>query len=383
MASIVEERPVEEAPAEEASAKAVPAGEARAGEEAAEEQAFCEAQGEQVGSPQRVAPPTGRDASPEQLDRDDVQSPISQTVETSRSQCPSGHRLEIARAPAGQCDGCGGRVADRQIVSACVDCNWYLCTTCRPIPHCPSSHPLCASVAAAGTCDGCRRGVSQGETVSACRDCNWYLCTSCQPCEDPWTGRVGSSESLNAANGSLPQCPSGHELKTAKARAGQCDGCGGRVASGQIVSECTECNFYLCTTCRPCQQCPSAHRLHVAAAVAGTCDGCQRRVKLGEIVSDCRICDWYLCMSCQPLEKQSESPVGISLSSQRAGTCALCRRPTTQEDMTISSNGHVWHICETCAAGKQGIGALASRAETTQDCAKGHKLEARPAVAGA
>merc|ERR1719277_2299661 len=79
----------------------------------------------------------------------------SKEAVTEVNECPKGHRLTIARVPAGSCDGCTSRVPEGQLVSSCSDCNWYLCTTCSPITRCPEGHELHLGAAVQGRCDGC------------------------------------------------------------------------------------------------------------------------------------------------------------------------------------------------------------------------------------
>jgi len=247
----------------------------------------------------------------------------------SSTRCPSGHRLALARAPAGSCDGCGHVVAEDQVVWDCRQCNWYLCAHCEPIAHCPKQHDLHTSQAVVGTCDGCGKRVKKGQVVSNCSECNWYVCARCRPA---W------------------QCPSKHKLQTIAAVAGTCDGCHRHVRQGAAVSDCRTCNWYLCGACRPILRCPQHHDLQTAAAVAGTCDGCRAYVHQGEPVSDCRECNWYLCSRCTPLTKPPK------------GRCTLCKQPAMPSDKTITSNGHRWQICSSCEESCEAPAAAPDRA---------------------
>jgi hypothetical protein len=211
-----------------------------------------------------------------------------------------------------------------------------------------------------------------------------------------------------AGSGEVPkpvtEGPQGHSLKVARAPAGKCDGCGRKVAEGEVVMDDREKNYYICSSCKPIASCPEGHGLHTSIAVPGRCDGCGRTVKQGEVVSDCRICDWYLCSTCQPSVK-SEVPESLCIARQRAGKCAVCKEPTVQEDVSIVSNGHIWHLCAVCAVQGRtvihGDPAVNAQAHTqsasiaegceseagpesrrTWQCPKGHKLEACPATEG-
>mmetsp|Transcript_17605 Transcript_17605/g.48605 ORF Transcript_17605/g.48605 Transcript_17605/m.48605 type:complete len:339 (-) Transcript_17605:61-1077(-) len=50
----------------------------------------------------------------------------------------------------------------------------------------------------------------------------------------------------------VARCLEGHQLWPWQARAGTCDGCGGKVKSGERVMDCRRCDYYLCSQCRPC-----------------------------------------------------------------------------------------------------------------------------------
>jgi len=52
--------------------------------------------------------------------------------------------------------------------------------------------------------------------------------------------------------------------------------------------------------------CPAGHSLKPWKATAGSCDGCNRKVAAGEYVMVCRQCNWYLCEQCHPQERQKK-----------------------------------------------------------------------------
>jgi len=260
------------------------------------------------------------------------------------TQCPKGHALKHAQATAGQCDGCAKPVAEGELVMDCRDCNWYLCTACRPITECPSGHALHSAAAIAGGCNGCKKSVKQGDMVMDCRQCNWYLCLKCQP---------------------MTQCPSGHELKRwVTQQAGKCDLCSKPTQQGDMVMDCRRCNWYLCTSCHPqskgaanctaaaadagaLPQCAAGHPMQPAVAQAGNCDGCSKKVLAGEMVTDCRQCNYYLCKACQPITMCKK---GHRLQSQaaRAGACDGCHRPIQSNQNVMECESCNWYLCSMC-----------------------------------
>jgi len=52
--------------------------------------------------------------------------------------------------------------------------------------------------------------------------------------------------------------------------------------------------------------CPAGHSLEPWESTAGSCDGCNRRVAAGEYVMVCRQCNWYLCERCHPQERHKK-----------------------------------------------------------------------------
>lgn len=147
----------------------------------------------------------------------------------------------------------------------------------------------------------------------------------------------------------VPQsCPAGHVLKYAHATDGTCDGCRSKVSEGQLVSDCRECNFYLCTTCTPIVACPSGHQLHVEPALPGKCDGCGKSVAGGSLVMNCRECNWYLCTSCQ---SPMQCPSGHMLkpwACQVSGKCDLCAKPTKEGEVVADCRECNWFLCVAC-----------------------------------
>uniref|UniRef100_A0A7S0F921 Uncharacterized protein n=1 Tax=Pyrodinium bahamense TaxID=73915 RepID=A0A7S0F921_9DINO len=146
------------------------------------------------------------------------------------------------------------------------------------------------------------------------------------------------------------QCPAGHRLDREAVRAGVCDGCGRAVSDGERAMNCTSCNWYLCTTCRP-PQCPSGHKLRLTSASDGTCDGCKRRVWKGDPVMDCPQCDWWLCAVCHPPARITECPVGHALqpsSSQMSRRCGGCEQMIPRGGRSMDCLRCAWYLCDSC-----------------------------------
>mmetsp|Transcript_58654 Transcript_58654/g.132177 ORF Transcript_58654/g.132177 Transcript_58654/m.132177 type:complete len:320 (+) Transcript_58654:82-1041(+) len=279
-----------------------------------------------------------------------VAAPRASSIEATtqnrkESHCPGGHLLQFALAFAGHCDGCGQAVKKGGVVMDCRPCNWYLCTACQPVAECPKAHKLKAVVLPpdlAGRCDGCERALGTGSLAMDCRECNWYLCKACNPITTCTAGHslqrwvtegVGRCDSCTKevperamvmdcrqcdwyvcaacvphnvyiCDGAdeevapLPQCSSGHTLRPRLSQPGSCDRCSRPVKSKEMVSACTPCNWYVCTTCHPIKQCLRGHALVSKPADEGTCDGCGKPVRKDESVMDCKRCNWYLCAMC-------------------------------------------------------------------------------------
>lgn len=174
----------------------------------------------------------------------------------------------------------------------------------------------------------------------------------------------------------------GHTLKYARAPQGTCDGCLAKVSKGALVSDCRECNWYLCTSCTPIVTCPSGHKLHTQAAVQGRCDGCDKTVAQGTLVMGCTDCNWYLCNDCQAL---MECPLGHDLKpwvSQVNGRCDLCKKPTKQGDLVADCRECNWFLCASChpqltAKPMEEVGDVAT---PLPQCPQGHS--AIPMMAG-
>jgi len=64
----------------------------------------------------------------------------------------------------------------------------------KEVSHCPAAHLLRPWEARAGCCDGCSRKVMQGEHVMDCRQCNWYVCSTCRPAQ-PSDGSIWNAVS--------------------------------------------------------------------------------------------------------------------------------------------------------------------------------------------
>jgi len=274
--------------------------------------------------------------------------PVAHAHTIAPRSCPAGHALKYARATKGNCDGCGSKVSEGQLVSDCRECNYYLCTTCTPITACPRGHQLRVEPALPGKCDGCSKGVAGGSLVMSCRECNWYLCTGCQSLMQcptghalkPWASQVNGKcdlcakptkqgevvadcrecnwflcdachpqltvkaiaeprEAQKAPVSPLPKCSKGHDAIPTRAGPGcSCDKCGYKIRQGSMSSYCAECNWALCAECHPIRQCKLGHKLEAGQAVAGTCDGCGKHLHENQHVLDCKQCNYYLCGTC-------------------------------------------------------------------------------------
>lgn len=179
-------------------------------------------------------------------------------------------------------------------------------------------------------------------------------------------------------------CPAGHTLKYDRAPAGTCDGCLGKVKQGSLVSDCRECNWYLCTICTPIIKCPSGHALVAQAVIAGKCDGCSKSVAQGTLVMNCQECNWYLCKKCQAL---TQCPTGHELkpwASQTSGKCDLCSKPTKQGELVADCRDCNWFICAAChpqLTAPEKLDVERGAAMPLPKCPQGHDV--LPALAGA
>lgn len=63
--------------------------------------------------------------------------------------------------------------------------------------------------------------------------------------------QTAASSSAAPSVSTATKCPAGHTLRPWSAKPGWCDGCGGKIKSGQEVMDCRSCNYYLCNTCAP------------------------------------------------------------------------------------------------------------------------------------
>ena len=108
------------------------------------------------------------------------------------------------------------------------------------------------------------------------------------------------------------ECPKGHPLSPRVTPVvGGCDGpCGRKVGKGEMVRDCRQCNYYICSSCVP--TCRNGHALAPRITpTGGGCDGpCRRKVGKGESVFDCRQCNWYLCTTCMPLKEAVKASSG-------------------------------------------------------------------------
>jgi len=183
------------------------------------------------------------------------------------------------------------------------------------------------------------------------------------------------------AEASSSFCPKGHALKYERAAAGTCDGCHAKVAEGKLVSNCGDCNWYLCTTCTPIVSCPSGHQLHTQAAMQGYCDGCSKKVKQGSLVSACQECNWYICPDCQPL---MECPKGHALKlwvSQVSGHCDGCGAQTAQGEAVADCRECNYFLCASChPQSSTRPSELPEEATSLPKCPQGHDV--LPSLAG-
>jgi len=187
-----------------------------------------------------------------------------------------------------------------------------------------------------------------------------------------------SPAAADASTLSERSCPKEHALKYERAVAGTCDGCLGKVAEGKLVSNCSECNWYLCTTCTPILACPGGHQLHAQPAKPGSCDGCSKAVKQGKLVMGCSECNWYLCNSCQAL---MECPQGHALkpwASEVAGQCDRCAAPVKEGELVADCRECNWYICAKCHpqlnAPEEVADVDRSVPTSLPKCAQGHDL---------
>lgn len=189
-------------------------------------------------------------------------------------------------------------------------------------------------------------------------------------------------------------CKNGHTLCTAAAMEGNCDGCNKPVRKGQLVMDCRQCNFYLCSECLPCTHCPNNHALQRwVCQGGGFCDNCKTTVPKGDMVMDCRKCDWFLCQKCCPQHEENAWQCGPSLlatfcskehkhvplpecpSKHKlaprlavAGTCDKCGKGVRNGEGVMSCNTCNWYLCTTC--------------HPITQCPAGHSLSAVGAIAG-
>lgn len=201
----------------------------------------------------------------------------------------------------------------------------------------------------------------------------------------PDTTPVDSADTLTAISESR-SCPAGHALKYAQAPGGACDGCLAKVPEGSLVSDCRQCNWYLCTTCTPITTCPGGHQLGTQPAMAGKCDGCTKQVPQGALAMNCSECNWYLCTSCQAL---MQCPKGHALkpwASQVSGQCDLCTASVKKGDVVADCRECNWFLCEAChpqlttKASEQLAAVDHTTASPLPQCPQGH--DAVPAMAG-
>lgn len=189
---------------------------------------------------------------------------------------------------------------------------------------------------------------------------------------------------LNESEQFPKQCPKGHTLSYAPARAGVCDRCLGWVPEGQLVSDCKVCNWYLCTRCTPITECPQGHSLRAAPAPEGKCDGCGKKVKQGEMVMECRDCNFYLCDVCQPL---TQCPSGHELkpwTCQRPSRCGRCSKLSKHGDMLMACGICEWHLCGECHPKPPPTQPTveSAPAEPLPQCPQGHDAVPRAVGAG-
>jgi len=246
----------------------------------------------------------------------------------------------LCRAAAGVCVGrcakCSRETPVGELVLACQPCQWHLCGSCEPVVNCSKCDHRLEPWASQrpGRCDACGKAVDVGEMVMDCRRCDWYLCTTCRP--------LGTSAQVLRSNLAVPplpqtgapqpqplqvkevlRCP-GHHMEIVIAAGGTCDVCQSLLRNGEKVVSCKSCNGWcVCEGCRAnppgasmnaveCVglassaelQCPKGHALKPSHALAGYCDGCRRVVRAGQDVQDCRACNFYLCTGCCHLEQQ-------------------------------------------------------------------------------
>jgi len=261
--------------------------------------------------------------------------------------CPKGHTMKYARAVAGTCDGCLGKVSKGKLVTNCSECNWYLCTTCTPILACPSGHQLHVKPAKLGSCDGCAKAVKESTLVMSCSECNWYLCNDCQ---------------------ALMECPQGHALKPWESEvAGRCDRCATPTKQGELVADCRECNWFICAACHPqlhapaevgdvdrsvaepLPQCPQGHSLLPCQAESSNCacDKCCRKIRKGGLASHCNVCNWSMCGECQPIRQCLN---GHRLEARQAtkGRCDGCQKTVLENQSVMECRRCNWYLCGSC-----------------------------------
>jgi hypothetical protein len=229
-------------------------------------------------------------------------APTALVAASKGSTCRNGHMLQTAAAMAGNCDGCNKPVKQGQLVMDCRQCNFYLCSECRPITHAPNGDALQRWVCqGGGVCDGCKAMVKPGEMVMDARKIDWFLCQKCCPQDNGELAAdsfSGVKDDATPAPLPLPECPNGRKLAPRLAIAGHCDKCKKGVRNGEGVWSDATCSWYMCTTCRPITQCPEGHSLRSVGAIAGKCDLCKKPIATNQNVLDCRRCNWYICAMC-------------------------------------------------------------------------------------
>jgi len=176
-------------------------------------------------------------------------------------------------------------------------------------------------------------------------------------------------------------CRKGHVLQYAPAPKGTCDGCRAPVPQGKLVSDCRECNYYLCTSCTPISTCPKGHEIRTGVAMAGKCDGCSAKVSSGALVMECKECNWYLCKRCQP---PTQCPKGHGLklwACQVTGKCDLCKVSTKQGQQVMDCRECNWFLCAACHPTPRPRVEEETPIEPLPQCPQGHNaipVAARP-----
>ncbi|CAK0904061.1 unnamed protein product [Prorocentrum cordatum] len=209
------------------------------------------------------------------------------------------------------------------------------------------------------------------------------------------------------------KCPRGHSMELQLADTGFCDRCGRTVEVGELVHECSECDFFLCSDCQNQESsepqgkrtvfgaterfepvveaeepaisieqaasskttCLKGHPLKSwECDVTCECDGCAKPIGKGEAVMDCEVCDYVLCHTCNggtPAPQVRHAPAAAKMPppismvkcpqghlmkkwiSDTSGDCDGCSRAIPLGEAVLECQTCDYLLCKDCIARQQ------------------------------